>query len=221
MKTKVVGSLIFLGLFQLSSIGAEQDNKVVSGIITSFRNYPLNNVKVLSSKTGESVNTDKSGVFSVKCQKGDLLVISASGFESQEVKVKRKDLYNIDLIYIDSEANFNKATTNGHISADILSKALADKVNSNKRDYSKYNSIYQLISSEIYDVRVKGNTIVNTKIRSLDSSPPVLLVVDDRIVPDISFVDPSWVKSIELIDDVRTTMYGSMGANGVLRIVLK
>jgi hypothetical protein len=57
--------------------------------------------------------------------------------------------------------------------------------------------------------------------RSLDPSPPVLLVVDDKIVQDISFLDPSWVRSIELIDDVRTTMYGSMGANGVLRILLK
>jgi hypothetical protein len=46
-------------------------------------------------------------------------------------------------------------------------------------------------------------------------------VVDDKVVSDISFIDPNWVRSVELIDDVRATMYGSMGANGILKITLK
>ena len=46
-------------------------------------------------------------------------------------------------------------------------------------------------------------------------------VVDDKIVSDISYIDTEYVKSIELIDDVGTTMYGAMGANGVLKITLK
>ena len=52
-------------------------------------------------------------------------------------------------------------------------------------------------------------------------NPQVLLVVDDKIVSDISFIDTEYIRSIEFIDDVGTTLYGSMGANGVLKIYLK
>jgi len=49
----------------------------------------------------------------------------------------------------------------------------------------------------------------------------VLLVVDEKIVRDISYVNPNYVKSIEFVEDVGATMYGSMAANGVLKITLK
>jgi hypothetical protein len=147
--------------------------------------------------------------------------IAADEDAGKEIRVKKKDSYNVDMVYVDSESGFNRATGDKHISEIDLRKAINESMHANQHDFSKYGSIYELVSSEVYNVRVKGNTIVNTKMRSLDPSPPVLLVVDDKIVQDISFLDPSWVRSIELIDDVRTTMYGSMGANGVLRILLK
>lgn len=211
---------IILLLLPVLVISAQED-KSVSGFVTTFRNYPLSNVKVVSSKSGETVYTDSAGAFTVKAVKEDHLLISASGFEKKEVRVKNKNNYVIDLIYIDSESNFRNATGNGHISADALRKAMNDSILANKRDYSGYNSIYELVSSEVYDVRVKGNSIQSTKMRSFDTSPEVLLVVDDRIVSDISYINPAWVRSIELIDDVRSTMFGSMGANGVLWIMLK
>lgn len=46
-------------------------------------------------------------------------------------------------------------------------------------------------------------------------------MVDNKIVSDISFVNPTYVKTIEFIDDVGATMYGLSGANGVLKITLK
>ncbi len=220
MKTKTAGFAALIMLLMNTGIEA-QNYKTVSGNVTTFQNYPLNNVKVFSRKSGETVYTDSEGRFSVKSYYGDLLLLSASGFEGKEIKVRKKDSYNVDMVYIDSELAFNRATGDKHISEIDLRKAMNDRTRANQHDFSKYGSIYELVSSEVYNVRIKGNTIVNTKMRSLDPSPPVLLVVDDRIVSDISFLDPNWVRSIELIDDVRTTMYGSMGANGVLRILLK
>lgn len=221
MKTKLTGSFAALIVLLLSAGVVAQDFKKVSGIITAFQNYPLNKVKVLAQKSGETAYSDSAGKFSVNCLKEDVLVIYASGFQRKEIRVKKRDLYSIDLVFIGSETGFERATSGGHISAENLRKAINDSVLAGRHDFSKYNSIYDLISSEVYNVRVKGNTIVNTKMRSFDASPQVLLVVDDRIVQDISFVDPGWVKSIEFIDDVRTSAYGVMGANGVLRILLK
>lgn len=203
------------------SLAMAQDLRNLSGIVTAFHNYPLNKVLIFSKKSGETKFTDPEGNFTIRSTPGDLLVVSASGFRGRKVRVKNSEFLNIDLPYLSNDANFDHAVNDGHINAEHLKKAIAGTMIPATRDYSKYNSIYDLISSEVYNVRVRGNTVVNTKMRSLDTTPEVLLVVDDKIVHDISFIDPSWVRSVELIDDVRTSMYGVMGANGVLKIMLK
>jgi len=221
MKTRILLSLVSL-IFLLLSPGINaQDLRSVSGIVTSFRTIPLKNVTVTSLKTGESVVTDSTGMFSIKCLNEDVLKVSASGFLEKKQKIKSESVYKIDLVFNDNVKNFNDAVSHGHISEEVLRNALFAQESKNAKDYSKYKTIYELISSEIYNVRVKGNSIVNTKIRSFDRTPEVLLVVDDKIVSDISYIETHYVKSVEFIDDVGTSMYGSKGANGVIKIYLK
>jgi hypothetical protein len=208
-------------LILFGTVTNAQDLRSVSGVVTSFKTIPLRLVTVTSLKAGESVITDSAGTFSVKCFSKDVLKVSASGFIEKKQKVNAGSVYMIDLVYKDDVKNFNDAVSNGHISDEVLRKAIFAQEIKNTKDYSKYKTIYELIASEIYNVRVKGNTIVSTKRVSFNSTPVVLLVVDDKIVSDISYIEPAYVKSIEFIDDVGTTLYGSMGANGVLKITLK
>jgi hypothetical protein len=221
MKIKITFILVFIMLMLLSTVTNAQDLRSVSGVITSFKTIPLKRVTVTSLKAGESAITDSAGTFSVKCFTKDVLKVSANGFIEKKQKIKAGSAYKIDLIYKDNVKNFNDAVSHGHISDEVLKKAIFSEESKNIKDYSKYKTIYELIASEIYNVRVKGNTIVSTKRVSLNSNPVVLLVVDEKIVSDISYIDPGYVKSIEFIDDVGTTLYGSMGANGVLKITLK
>jgi hypothetical protein len=223
MKTKVIVPVLLLASVLVSAVVKvnAQDLRSVSGVVTSFRNIPLNNAKVFAGKSGEIALTDSSGAFTVKCLKKDILTVSASGFNVKKQKVRKDSFYNINLAYEDNVKNFNDAVSHGHISGEALKNALLNTGPANAKDYSKYKSIYEAISSEIYNVRVNGTTILNTKVRSFDRTPEVLLVVDDKVVRDISYINPDYVKSIEFIDDVGTTMYGAMGANGVIKITLK
>jgi hypothetical protein len=198
-----------------------QDSRNVTGIVTAGRQFPLNKVKVVSSGTGNVVYTDSVGRFAVMSNPKDVLILSASGFIGKKVKTGKQISYIIDLDYKDNVSNFNDAVGNGHISETALKKVVEAKQLKNVRDYSKYSSIWELISTEVYEVRVKGTVVTNKKVRSFDSNPQVLYVVDDKIISDISFINPSDVKSIEFVDDVGATIYGSKGANGVLKIVLK
>jgi hypothetical protein len=221
MKTRITLSVFSL-IFLLISTGINaQDLRSVTGIVTSFQTIPLKNVKVMSVKAGESALTDSAGMFSIKCFNDDVLRVSASGFLEKRQKVKTEPVYKIDLIYNDNVKNFNDAVSHGHISEEVLRNALFAQESKTAKDYSKYKTIYELISSEIYNVRVKGNSIINTKVRSFDTTPEVLLVVDDKIVTDISYIDTHYVKSVEFVDDVGSSMYGSKGANGVIKIYLK
>jgi hypothetical protein len=220
MKIKKTVHIILFIFFIISELNA-QDFKVVTGRVTSFKTIQLNNVKVTSEKSGEVVFTDSLGRYSIKCADKDILRAFASGFNEEKNKVGKGSVYDIDLVYTDNVKNFNDAVSHGHISAASLKDAIFKEESKNTKDYSNYKSIYELIASEIYEVRVNGTEILNKKVKSFDSTPEVLLVVDEKIVRDISFINPNYVKSVEFVEDVGATMYGSMAANGVLKITLK
>ena len=219
MKRKTVLGVLVLIFF--TGITYSQEKIRVTGIVTSFKTIPLRNVSIISSKTGDTATTDSAGFFSIQCMKKDVLRVSASGFIARKQKIKGLSVYKIDLIYRDDPANFNEAVNNGHIAERVLRDAITSGAGTLVKDYSKYKSVYEAIAGEIYNVRVNGNMIVNTKLKSFDRTPEVLLVVDDKIVSDISYIGTEYIQSIEFIDDVGTALYGSMGANGVLKIKLK
>lgn len=221
MKSKLFYIISLLIIFIIGFEARAQEIKSVSGIVTSFKKIPLKKVKVNALKSGKIVFTDSIGWFVIQSFKKDVLIVSASGFKERKIRVGKQNSYTIDLPFIDNVTNFNDATNNGHISEATLQKAIQSNQLKNVKDYSKYNSIYDLIASEIYDVTVKGNVVYNKEVRSLNSNPQVLYVVDNKIVSDISFVNPTYIKAIEFIDDVGATMYGLSGANGVLKITLK
>ncbi|MFA5819504.1 MAG: hypothetical protein WC854_09520 [Bacteroidales bacterium] len=181
----------------------------------------MKKVKVIALKSREIAFTDSVGWFVVQSFKKDVLTVSASGFREKKIRLGKQNRYTIDLFFVDNVTNFNDAINNGHISEATLKQAINSNQLRNGKNYSKYNSIYELIGSEIYDVSVKGTSVYNKAVRSFDSNPQVLYVVDDKIVSDISYVNPTYVKTIEFIDDVGAVMYGSKGANGVIKIGLK
>jgi hypothetical protein len=197
-----------------------QGTRDIKGIVTSFKSIPLNNVRIHALKSGSTQVTDSTGRFIIKCSDKDNLIITASGFTEKKIKTGNKSIIQVDLTYVFNEESFEKAIANKHIRPDVLEKAISANMK-NEKDYSKYNSIFQLIAAEVYDVRVNGTSVYNRKIKSMDLNPLVLYVVDDKIVTDITNINPVDVKSIEFIDDVGTTMYGAKGANGVLKIFLK
>jgi hypothetical protein len=208
----------FLILFAIES--SSQEKIIYSGIVTSMR-VPLNKVKIQALNSGESAVTDSLGRFKLNGFKKDILEVSASGFEQKRVKVGRQTTLAISLLFRNDPENVNDAVSNGHISEKALSEAISQTQTKKGKDYSTYQSIYELIGSEIYNVTVEGNVIYNKKNVSLTSEPRVLCVVDGKVVRDISFIVPSNVKSIEFIDDVGASLWGVQGANGVLSITLK
>lgn len=221
MKPRLCFILLIL-LLLVFGIESKSQNKIkVSGEVTCLKNIPLNKVKVLAFNSGESTYTDTLGHFNLYSFKKDVLIFSASGFEKRIVKVGKQDTYHVKLDYINNPANFKDAVSNGHISENALQQAINSGQQKKGKDYSTYSSIYVLISSEIYDVRVTGSIVFNKKNTSLNSNPQVLYVVDGKVVADISFVAPADVKTIEFVDDVSTAMWGMQGANGVLKIALK
>jgi hypothetical protein len=221
MKSKLcyLITLLVVNLF-IATVWA-QDTRTVTGIVTSFKQYPLSKARIAAEEKGTTVYTDSVGRFALECSPKDVLKVTASGFKSRSVKAGKQNVYQIDLLFEDNPGDFAAAVAGGHIAEKTLTYAIDEALKKSGKDYSKYNSIYELISSEVYQVTVKGNAVYNKAIRSMDSNPQVLFDVDGKLMSDISYISPVYVKSIEFIDDVGATMYGSRGANGVIKITLK
>jgi len=221
MKTRVICFfIIMLCQIQSHSLSA-QENKTVSGKVTTFGVIPLNNVGITASKSGEVVYSDSLGLYSINCLEKDVIKIFASGFDSEKVKIPKGNYSHIDLIYSNAKTSFKNAVKNGHISKKILEEAIVKYPLKGQKDYSLYNTVYEIISTEIRTVNVRGTSVQTRKQTSFSGSQEVLYVVNGSIVSDISFVLPINVKSIRYVDGSGAAKYGSKGANGAIEIELK
>lgn len=99
---------------------------------------------------------------------------------------------------------------------------LTNSVSSLKADRNKpqtFNTIYDYIRGRVAGVTVSpDNKITIRGTNSINSSVDPLFIVDGVEVPDISTINPSDVKSIDVIKDGSSAIYGMRGANGVIII---
>ena len=197
--------------------------RTVHGIVTTFDSIPLIDaqVKVRSSKL--TVFTDTLGRFSVATQPNDRLRVSAAGFFTQKVKLDEKiKLAAINLKLKPGEKNREYAIGYGHVSDRNKLNALAS-MNSNDVDFSQYNNMYDLIKGRFAGVQVVNGEIIIRGISSINLSSAALIVVDGVPVDGsvLSSIPPVQVRSINIMKDGSSAIYGSRGANGVVLIETK
>lgn len=214
----------FLVLALCANTFAQERN--ISGKITAFNTYELWNVKVSAKKAKTEVLTDEVGNFKIKCKTNDALKIQAKGFETQVIKLADDNVLKINLIYIDNNPAFKSAVEAKHISEADLEYAI-EKLMQENNDYSRYQSIFDLIQAKYPLAKVvSGNgsnkIFLNSKgANSLETSSEALLVVDGMISVSISSIQPTQVASVKVLTGTETSMYGTRGGNGVVEIELK
>jgi TonB-linked SusC/RagA family outer membrane protein len=100
MQTKGLWTLLLALIFSTSMVNAQQNQ--VSGKVTASDNTPLSNVSVVIKGTRVATSTDKGGNFTINANTGQTLTISYVGYESKEVKVGTKTVYNVRLNAVDN-----------------------------------------------------------------------------------------------------------------------
>ncbi len=222
MKTKIFFPVILLAVVCSAFISNAQE-RLVHGVVTTFDSIPLIDaqVKVISSK--QTVLTDTLGRFSVSTNPKDKLKVSAAGFFNQTVKLDEKiKLAAINLKLKPGEKNREYAIGYGHVSDRNKLNALAS-LNSGDMDFSQYSNIYDLIKGRFAGVQVVNGEVIIRGINSINSSSAALIIVDGVPVDGgaLSSIPPVQVKSINVMKDGSSAIYGSRGANGVVLIETK
>lgn len=222
MNTKIFKTLLFLVALGFFSTTNAQE-KIIHGVVTTFDSIPLIDAEVQVRSTKQKVLTDTLGRFSVAVNPGDRLKVSATGFFNQKVKLEEKTkLVAVNLKLKPGDKNREYAIGYGHVSDRDKLNALAS-LNSNDMDFSQYSNIYELIKGRFAGVQVVNGEIIIRGINSINSSSAALIVVDGVPVDGsaLNSIPPVQVKSINVIKDGSSAIYGSRGANGVVLIETK
>ncbi|RSK46410.1 SusC/RagA family TonB-linked outer membrane protein [Hymenobacter perfusus] len=224
-----VGFSLASSLLPTSSAFA-QTGQTISGKITSLdTGEGLPGVTIIQKGTTNGVSTGADGSFTLTAPQGSTLVISAIGFNSQEVQVSGSSL-NVRLatnttalseVQVVGYGTQKKSQVTGAISS-VNEQALRDVPVANIGQALQGRAAGVNISSanttpgQAPVIRIRGN-------RSFAGSNDPLLVVDG--VPfdgSLNDLNPDDITSLEVLKDASSTaIYGARGANGVILITTK
>ncbi len=219
-------TIALIALCLLISIPSFAQTRVVKGKLTTFNQYPVQNVEVASKKAKSTVMTDSLGRFEIVCMEKDVIQIKAKVFQALNKKVNADDDFiSANLIFRDTPRNREIATGMGYVSHEQLTFALAHMADENN-DFCNYSNVFTLLKGKFPGVTIKANSMGTDGVfvrgdKSMFGDNEAIYVVDGVRVSDISFVNPCEMATIDVLKDGGAALYGSQAANGVVVIETK
>lgn len=225
------------------SVFAQTD---VSGKVTGDESSTgVAGVTVTVKGTSVSTVTDADGKFSVKAQKGQVLVFSFVGYAPKEVVIgnntnlnvkiesSTKTLDDVVVVGYGSQIKRNLATATSRVSAGELKNAVITTVDQALQGRTTGVQVVETSGEPgaATVVRIRGNN-------SLSGNNEPLYVIDGFPMPPyreasanfygsyaqngLYGINPNDIESMEVLKDASATaIYGSRGANGVVLITTK
>ncbi|MFQ3172948.1 MAG: TonB-linked SusC/RagA family outer membrane protein [Polaribacter sp.] len=225
---KIVKRILLFSLILVSNFVIAQEN-VISGVVTYSDGTLLPGVNILIEGASVGTQTDFDGKFSIKANKGEILVFSYLGMKTKKITIDAKTTINIQLeedaasldeIVVIGYGSQRKSDLTGSVSQ-IKAEDLNAIPNAN---------VQQALAGRAAGVQVTQQDgspggSVSVTIRgsnSIQGNNTPLYVVDGFPIGNISILNNSDIESIEILKDASATaIYGSRGANGVVLLTTK
>ena len=221
-------SVMLLLLFTSVQISLAQQLKI-TGKVTDAAGNPVDGatVQVKSNKTNAVTNLQ--GVFSIKANKGETLVIGNIGFASKEIIIKN-DFVEVQLV---QETNNLQDVVvvgygtqkKGKISASIATVTGDQLI---RRPLANVSMGLQGMASGVTVRQGSGQpgadqgTINIRGIGSINSSSAPLIIVDGAEAASLNDIDPNVIENISILKDASSTaVYGARATNGVIVVTTK
>lgn len=216
-------TFVIIFVFSILSFESEGQEKTIKGYVTTFDSIPLIMAKIVVSSSKLIVLTDSIGRFELNYLPKDKLKISANGFSSQKVKIEEEnEILHVNLKLKSGSKNREIAVGYGHVKDEKKLYSIAS-LNNDDVNFSQFSNIYELIEGRLAGLQVVNNEIIVRGLTSINGSGAALVIVDGFPVEGsaLEMLSPINVKSINLLKDGSTAIYGSRGANGVVIIEMK
>ena len=223
-KFKWIFTLLLAFSMQLSFA----QEKTVTGVVADkLGPLPGANVIVKGSTTG--VQTDFDGKYSIKAKKGDVILVSFTGYNPKSITVGDANSYKIvldegmqldEVVVVAYGVQKKEAITGSitEIKSDVVTKITAGNVTQGLVGKSAGVQVFNGsgLPGDAPTIRIRG-------IGSLSANLNPLYVVDG--VPfngDVNSINAQDIESMSVLKDASAAaLYGSRGANGVIIITTK
>jgi len=240
-----------LAFCMLITVFAQAQNfSKVSGTITDESSKVLEGVSIKVKSTGRGVVTDANGRFSINAAKGNVLVISSTGYTSQELTVEaetlniklKDDVKVLDEVVFIGYQRLRKSDVTGAVSS-VKAKEL--NLSSPTLSQALVGKVAGVQVSQVSGAPYSGTKIRVRGVGSVNASSEPLYVIDGYpIGGNVSsgpgnttnqtsgynpatagndiFINPDDIESIEILKDAASSaIYGSRASAGVVLITTK
>ncbi len=227
MKIKSKLLLISFLLFQATLFA--QNNITVSGTVTDDLGQPLPGTSVVLQGTTTGIQSDFDGNYILEDIPGNgVLVFSYIGFITQEIAIANRstinvgmqqDLQSLDEVVVVGYGTQRKADLTGSIvtvSAEQIEKTpSANPVQALQGQVAGVQIVSSGSPGASPTVRIRG-------LGTYSDATSVLYVVDGMFYSNIDFLNPSDIKTMNVLKDASSSaIYGVRAANGVVIIETK
>lgn len=223
---KKILSLLLSFLLLLGATMA-QSIKITGTITASDDNVPLEGVSIVLKGKGTGTKSAANGSFTIQANPGDVLLVSLTGYQTQEVMVRTSTL-SIQLKTEQAKLEEVVVVGYGTQARRNVTSAIA------KLDQNVLNSTPRANVGSALQGTVSGLQVVNST-GSPGSSPLIILrggasinspgaplVVVDGIIRAYNDIAAQDIESVELLKDAAATaIYGARANNGVILITTK
>ena len=219
--------LLFFFLCLTSIPLAAQDIEIKGMVTEATTNEPLPGVTVRVKGKDTGTVTDMDGKYSIKANKGNILIFSTIGMKQIEKAVTSGTPINVSMeednialeqVVVIGYGTVKKSHLSGAVGS-VSAKELNGQVASNAATALQGKIPGVSVASSSGDPN--GSMTINVRgISSLSNNNPLYVV--DGAFGDISMVDPNDISSIEVLKDAAAAaIYGSRAAGGVVLITTK
>ena len=213
-------------LFLCSTIIWAQEVTITGKVTSAEDGMPMPGVSVVIEGTTIGTITTIDGDYSLAANKGDVILFSFIGMQSQKITVGDEDVINIVLQSEISDLDEVVVVGYGVQKKRDLTGAVS-MVGSKTIEALKPVKAEQALQGTVSGVNVTSGSgapgaDLDIRIRGIstngDAAPVVII---DGYQGDLSLINPTDIESISVLKDAQAAIYGTIGANGIILVTTK
>ena len=223
--------LTLLAMLLVFSTLAIAQTKTVTGKVTDEAGNAIPFASISEKGTATGASADASGDFKISIQNKGILVVSATGFSSEEV-TPSGDHINIFLRGAKNTMQEVIITAGGILQKRREIGTAATQISSQTLNAGKATNVSSGLQGKVAGLMISNSSggvnpnfrLVLRGQRSLTGNNQALLVLDNVIVPSdvLSNLNPEDVESVTVLNGSgASALYGSQGSNGALIVTTK
>ncbi|WP_321019861.1 TonB-dependent receptor [Bacteroides sp.] len=204
--------------------------KTIKGVINDEQGETIIGASVIIKGEDTGTTSDMDGRFTLEAPEGAILVISYTGYHTQEVKVRKRSLLRVVLKEDNQLLDEVVVVGYGTVKKSDLTGAVSGVSNRQYKNQpvQRVENILQGRTPGVEVTATSGMPGASMKVRvrgttSINKSSDPLYVIDGIISSSgLDGINPSDIQSMEILKDASSTaIYGSRGSNGVILITTK